>query len=113
VIDQRRAARLHGPGEQLCQFAFGAATPLVRRPVDHLRVFPAHYDHCDERGLHQAFSCWDKVHVIPLWHGADYFARVPGLRALYVRYENWALAGGHGNLATHYVVAARKRGNEN
>jgi SAM-dependent methyltransferase len=84
---------------------------LMRRPVE--TVFPAHYDHCDERGLHHAFSGWDEVRVIPLWHGADYFTRVPGLRALYVRYENWALAGGHGNLATHYVVAARKQGNEN
>jgi SAM-dependent methyltransferase len=80
---------------------------LMRRPVE--TVFPAHYDHCDERGLHEAFAGWDELHVIPLWRGADYFGRLPGVRGLYVRYEDWALAKGHGNLATHYTVAARKR----
>jgi SAM-dependent methyltransferase len=80
---------------------------LKRRPLE--TVFPAHYDHCDERGLHEAFSGWDEVHVLPLWRGADYFERLPGIRALYVRYEDWALEGGHGNLATHYTVAARKQ----
>jgi SAM-dependent methyltransferase len=80
---------------------------LMRRPVE--TVFPAHYDHCDERGLHAAFSGWDELHVIPLWRGADYFVRLPGIRALYVRYEEWARSGGRGNLATHYTVAARKR----
>lgn len=79
---------------------------LMRRPVES--VFPARYDHGDARGLREAFSGWDEVHVIPLWRGFDYFARLPGIRALYLRYENWALQRGRENLATHYVVAARK-----
>jgi SAM-dependent methyltransferase len=83
---------------------------LMRRPVE--TVFPAHYDHCDERGLRRAFSDWDELHVVPLWRGADYFARLPGLRRLYVRYENFVMNRGFENLATHYVVAARKQGAE-
>ena len=80
---------------------------LMRRPVE--TVFPAYYDHCYESGLQEAFAGWDEVHVTPLWRAADYFTRLPGLRGLYVRYENWASERGHDNLATHYIVAARKR----
>jgi hypothetical protein len=78
----------------------------MRRPVE--TVFPAYYDHCTERGLHEAFSTWEEVHVTPLWRGADYFTPFPRLRSVYVRYEDWAIRRGHTNLATHYVVAARK-----
>ena len=49
-----------------------------------------------------------EVHVIPMWRGADYFDRFPRVRSLYIRYEDWAFRRGHNNLATHYVVAARK-----
>jgi SAM-dependent methyltransferase len=79
---------------------------LMGRSVDE--VFEAHYDHCDERGLRMAFSKWDEIHVVPLWRGADYFERFPRLRSIYIAYEDWALRGRHLNLATHYVVAARK-----
>jgi len=79
---------------------------LRRRPID--TVFPAHYDHCTERGLRESFSRWSEVHVLPLWRGADYFAPLPRLRSLYVRYEDWAIGRGLDNLATNYVVAARK-----
>jgi len=79
---------------------------LMRRPIE--TVFPAYYDHCTERGLREVFSGWDDVHVLPLWRGADYFARFPRLRSMYVRYEDWAIRRGLSNLATHYVVAARK-----
>ena len=81
---------------------------LMRRPVDE--VFEAHYDHCDEAGLHSAFAEWGEVHVVPLWRGADYFDRFPRLRRAYIGYEDWAIRRGRSNLATHYVVAARKTG---
>jgi SAM-dependent methyltransferase len=79
---------------------------LMRRPIDS--VFPAHYDHCTERGLREVFSAWSEVQVIPLWRGADYFAPFPRTRSLYVRYEDWAIGHGYTGLATHYVVSARK-----
>jgi 2-polyprenyl-6-hydroxyphenyl methylase/3-demethylubiquinone-9 3-methyltransferase len=78
---------------------------LMRRPVE--TVFPAFYDHCNERGLHSALRNWDAIQVIPLWRGADYFAQLGFLRGLYIRYEDWAIGRGLTNLATHYVIAAR------
>jgi SAM-dependent methyltransferase len=78
---------------------------LMRRPVE--TVFPAFYDHCDERGLRSALRNWEDVQVIPLWRGADYFAQLGFLRALYIRYEDWAIRRGLTNLATHYVIVAR------
>jgi SAM-dependent methyltransferase len=79
---------------------------LRRRPLD--TVFPAHYDHCDEKGLREAFSTWEQVEVIPLWRGADYFERLPGLLSLYLRYEDLAIRRGWNGLATNYVVIARR-----
>lgn len=79
---------------------------LRRRPAD--TVFPAHYDHCDERGLREAFSCWDRVEVIPLWRGADYFERVPWLLGAYLRYEDLAIRRGWTGLATNYTVIAER-----
>jgi SAM-dependent methyltransferase len=84
----------------------GLVARLMRRPID--TVFPAHYDHCDDRGLRGALVEWDELHVIPLWRGADYFDRFPRLRSAYVYYEDWAFRRGLTNLATHYIVAARK-----
>ena len=79
---------------------------LMRRPLDS--VFPAHYDHCTARGLRETFSGWTEVTVLPLWRGADYLDPFPRLRSLYVRYEDWAIGRDLENLATHYVIAARK-----
>jgi SAM-dependent methyltransferase len=81
---------------------------LRRRPLE--TVFPAYYDHCDEQGLREAFADWDEVEVIPLWRGADYFERLPGVLGLYLRYEDLAISRGWTGLATNYVVAVRKAG---
>lgn len=79
---------------------------LRRRPLES--VFPAHYDHCTDRGLRSAFAQWEELQVIPLWHAADYFERLAPLQRCYLRYEDWAVERGLSDLATHYVVAARK-----
>jgi SAM-dependent methyltransferase len=88
----------------------GLVSRLMRRPVDE--VFEAHYHHCNETGLRSAFSGWEELHVIPKWRGADYFERFPRIRNMYVRYEDWTIGRDHPNLATHYVVAARKGSRE-
>jgi SAM-dependent methyltransferase len=77
---------------------------LTRREVDI--VFRAYYDHCDLRGLQAAFSGWDELEVVPLWGGAGYFERIPGMFGLYIRYEDFASSHGWNRLATHYVVTA-------
>jgi hypothetical protein len=79
---------------------------LRDRPLES--VFPAHYDHCTERGLRAVFRSWDELHIVPLWRGAGYFDRIPLVQRLYLHYEDWAMRHGHNDLATYYVVAARK-----
>jgi 2-polyprenyl-6-hydroxyphenyl methylase/3-demethylubiquinone-9 3-methyltransferase len=81
---------------------------LMRRELN--TVFTAYYDHCDSKGLHAAFSGWDEIEIIPLWRGAGYFERFPGLLGLYLRYEDFAIARGWNRLASHYVVEARRTG---
>lgn len=79
---------------------------VMRRPRE--TVFPAHYDRCDANGLRAAFASFAEVDVVPLWRGATYLDRFPRLRRLYLAYEDWAVRGERDNLATHYVLAARK-----
>jgi hypothetical protein len=81
---------------------------LRRRPLES--VFPAHYDRCTDTGLHSAFADWSELQVIPLWHAADYFDRLPLIQRAYVQYENWTMRRGLIDFCTHYVVAARKGG---
>lgn len=79
---------------------------LRNRPLE--TVFQAHYDCCTADGLAQAFSTWHAVEVLPLFHGADYFDRMPLLQRAYLAYESWAERANRANLATHYVLTARK-----
>jgi 2-polyprenyl-6-hydroxyphenyl methylase/3-demethylubiquinone-9 3-methyltransferase len=78
----------------------------MRRPRE--TVFPARYDRCDARGLRAAFAGFEEVEVVPLWRAATYFDRFPLVKRVYLSYEDWAVDRGHQNLATHYIVAARK-----
>lgn len=88
--------------------------PIAARLVARLRdrplesVFRTHYDHCTDRGLREAFFCWQDLHIVPLWHAADYFDRLPRLQRIYLRYENWIAERAVTSLCTNYVVAARK-----
>ena len=79
---------------------------LRQRPLES--VFPTHYDHCTDRGLRRAFALWEELHVIPLWHAADYFDRFPRTQRLYLRYENWIANREIARLSTNYVLAAQK-----
>ena len=75
-----------------------------RKPI----AFPAYYDRCWYGALHKDLSAWTNVEVIPLYLGAEYLGFAPPLRAAYLVYEDWAMRGGHRNLATHYVLRASK-----
>jgi SAM-dependent methyltransferase len=80
---------------------------LTGRPTDD--VFPARYHLCWERALRRrVFAGWSEVEVEPLYLGAEYLRFSRLLSAAYMGYEEWAAAGGHANLATHYVVSARR-----
>lgn len=79
---------------------------LLRRQPDS--VFRAHYDHCTYSGLTELMSGWDSVTIIPLYRGAGYLSFAPPLSDLYLCYENWAAGANKPDLATHYILAARK-----
>jgi SAM-dependent methyltransferase len=72
------------------------------------RAFPAYYDQCWYGALRKVLRPWTGVEIIPLYLGAEYLNFAPPLRAAYLGYEEWARRGDHRNLATHYVLHARK-----
>ena len=79
---------------------------LLSRPPES--VFPAYYHHCWDGRLQKILSAWSYHEVIPLYRAAGYFGFSRPLQRLYLTYEDWAMAEGHRNLASHYLVQARK-----
>jgi SAM-dependent methyltransferase len=71
-------------------------------------VFPAHYDRCWYSALTRLLAGWTESDVVPLYRAASYFAFSPALFRAYVAYERWARSGDHRNLATHYLIDARR-----
>ncbi|MEA2355228.1 MAG: hypothetical protein QOD61_1357 [Solirubrobacteraceae bacterium] len=71
-------------------------------------VFPAHYDRCHHRGLTGLLAPWADATVTPLYQGGAYFNFSPALRRIYFAYEDWALGAGRADLATHYLILARR-----
>jgi SAM-dependent methyltransferase len=68
---------------------------------------PVHYDRCSYRQLSRLLVDWGEPAIVPLYNGAGYFAFSPLLQNVYLRYETWTLS--RPNLATHYLVTARRR----
>jgi SAM-dependent methyltransferase len=100
-----------------------AAFALLARVVPHdLRVramarflghpeelkFPTHYDRCYARALERALAPWSSVTLQPYYRGAVYFGMWRPLQRAYLRYESMAERRDLRNLATHYLVAARR-----
>jgi SAM-dependent methyltransferase len=83
-----------------------AMRQLLRR--DPATVFPAYYHHCWHSALTRILNPWDEVEVIALYRGAGYFGFSRFLQRLYLQYEEWAWRGRHYNLATHYLVNAKR-----
>jgi len=71
-------------------------------------VFPAPYHKCSNSALEEILRPWSRSEIRPLYLGADYFKFFGPLARAYVLYENWAMRGGHRNLASHYLVQAVK-----
>jgi SAM-dependent methyltransferase len=93
---------------RLLPSAVGARVVARLRERQPETVFPTHYDHCTDRGLRKAFGTWEELQIVPLWHAADYFDRLPRLKRFYLGYENWVARRRATSLCTHYVLAARK-----
>lgn len=82
---------------------FAMSVLLGRDPAT---VFPAYYDDCWHRRLRRVFDGWTRVRIVPRYSGAFYFSFFAPLMALYLVYEDWAAR--HPDLATHYVIVARR-----
>lgn len=80
----------------------------MRRTGTNQPVFPAYYDCCSERLLRRTMHQWSDVAIHPLFRGATYvhFSRI--LTRSYLIYENAVRRAGLTNLATHYLLIARK-----
>ena|SRR5438309_288769 len=88
----------------------GMARRILKRTMGKSEdsVFPAHYDRCWYGALRSELRDWTDVEITPLYVGGLYLAFAPALQAIYLKYEEWAMRGGHRNLASHYVVCARR-----
>lgn len=71
-------------------------------------VFPAFYHRCSARQLRKMTAVWDSVEIVPMFVGATYFSFSPLLARAYLWYEEQARARNATNLATHYLLVARK-----
>jgi SAM-dependent methyltransferase len=81
----------------------------LTRYLGHLEEdkFPTYYDHCTARALARLLDSWESAEIVPFYRGAPYFSMSRPLQRLYLVYEDFILARGWANLATHYLVIAR------
>jgi SAM-dependent methyltransferase len=71
-------------------------------------VFPAPYDSCTYSAMKSVLAEWSDVEIVPRFRGAGYFGFLPPLQWLYLKFEDMLERGHHLDLATHYLVIARK-----
>jgi len=71
-------------------------------------VFPAPYDRCTYSALSRTLAYWSEVRIVPRYRGAQYFQFLPPVQTLYVHIEDLIVQGDHRDLATHYLVVARR-----
>lgn len=71
-------------------------------------IFPAYYDGCYATALERMLSDWSTVRIEPQWGAGVYFVRVPVVQRAYLKYEDWTCRARLRNLATHYLVVARR-----
>lgn len=79
---------------------------LLRR--DPESVFPAPYDQCTYTALSRMLEGWSDVRIVPRFRGAGYLSFLPPIQAVYLRFEDLIARGRHWDLATHYLVVARR-----
>jgi len=80
----------------------------MRRRGSSQPVFPAYYDHCSDRALRRISKDWSSVEIIPYYRAANYFHFSRFLTCIYLAYENAAHRAQLRNLATHYLLVARR-----
>lgn len=88
------------------------AKPLLRQLFGRTpeSVFPARYDRCWHSALADLLDedGWAEWRLRPLYTGGLYFLFSRLAVAAYLAYEDWACRGGYRNLASYYLLTARR-----
>jgi SAM-dependent methyltransferase len=72
------------------------------------KKFPTHYDRCWATALERMCASWSSVTLLPFYRGAVYFGMFRPLQRLYLGYESAVARREARNLATHYLLIARR-----
>lgn len=70
--------------------------------------FPTHYDRCYATALERMLTQWASLTIQPFYRGATYLAMSRPLQRVYLRYEALVARRDCRNLATHYLLVARR-----
>lgn len=70
--------------------------------------FPTQYDRCYSRALKRMLSPWSSFEITAFYRGAPYFAAFRSLQRAYLVYESAVERRGLADLATHYLIVARR-----
>lgn len=88
-----------------------ARTFLMQRllDTDPEDRFPTRYDNCSDRALRRILPQWfSTFDVVPRYKAGGYLRFSPLLQRAYMTYEDWIECHAKTNLATHYIVDARR-----
>jgi SAM-dependent methyltransferase len=70
--------------------------------------FPTRYDRCTAKAIRSMLSGWSSLDIVPFYRGAPYFGMSRALQRLYLVYEDAVARRNAVNLATHYLIVARR-----
>ncbi len=70
--------------------------------------FPTRYDRSSYSALQQSLGEWSEVEIVPFYRGATYFGFWRPVQRAYVAYESAVERRRRLNLATHYLVIAKR-----
>jgi SAM-dependent methyltransferase len=70
--------------------------------------FPTRYDRSSYKALDRLLGRWSEVEIVPFYRGAPYFGFWRPLQRAYLAYESAIERRRRENLATHYLVVAKR-----
>lgn len=76
--------------------------------LDPSTVFPARYDACRYDSLVPLLRFWSSWQITPRYRAAGYLRFLKPAQRIYLVLEDLMEKGHHANLATHYLVVARR-----
>lgn len=84
--------------------------PIATRLLGHQaeEKFPTRYDRSSHRALERMLSAWSELEIVPFYRGAPYFGFWRPLQRAYLAYESAIERRQLRNLATHYLVIAKR-----